>query len=305
MGPTREELDVATITAIAPWFGSKRTLAPKIVEELGPHRVYWSLFAGSLAVEMVKPPCVMETVCELHGDATNLARVLANAETAHELYRAIRWAVLSEAAFEDAAKRIQDQYESEELSVSRAADFLYTTWMGRNGVAGTASYNHNFCVRYTSNGGHAAKRWDGVRRSLLSWHRRLRNITILRRDAFKVTPRIEDKPRTAIYADPPYVRHSTSSGFGRRKGSSLYVHDFTEEQHRELAVLLGRFTQARVVVSYYDHPLIRELYADWTWRHLDVSKALAHQGRRGKNDTRAPEVLLLNGPSHAKEKLLF
>lgn len=29
------------IKAIAPWFGSKRTLAPRIVEELGKHFAYW------------------------------------------------------------------------------------------------------------------------------------------------------------------------------------------------------------------------------------------------------------------------
>lgn len=36
------------ISAIAPWFGSKRTLAPRIVEVLGEHRAYWEPFCGSL-----------------------------------------------------------------------------------------------------------------------------------------------------------------------------------------------------------------------------------------------------------------
>lgn len=43
------------ITAIAPWFGSKRTLAPRIVAELGSHRAYWEPFCGSMAVLLAKP----------------------------------------------------------------------------------------------------------------------------------------------------------------------------------------------------------------------------------------------------------
>ncbi|MCI0421333.1 MAG: hypothetical protein L0312_19255 [Acidobacteria bacterium] len=38
------------ITAIAPWFGSKRTMAPEIVRQLGPHQFYLEGCAGSMAV---------------------------------------------------------------------------------------------------------------------------------------------------------------------------------------------------------------------------------------------------------------
>ena len=36
------------IKAIAPWYGSKRTLAPRIINQLGPHTTYVEPFAGSL-----------------------------------------------------------------------------------------------------------------------------------------------------------------------------------------------------------------------------------------------------------------
>jgi DNA adenine methylase len=42
--------DMPAITALVPWFGSKRTLAPEIVLELGPHRWYGEPFLGSGAV---------------------------------------------------------------------------------------------------------------------------------------------------------------------------------------------------------------------------------------------------------------
>lgn len=34
------------VTAIAPWFGSKRAMAPTIAEQLGPHRAYLEPFCG-------------------------------------------------------------------------------------------------------------------------------------------------------------------------------------------------------------------------------------------------------------------
>jgi hypothetical protein len=49
-----------------------------------------------------------------------------------------------------------------------------------------------------------------------------------------------------------------------------------------------------VVVSYYDHPELDRLYAGWSKRRIEVSKATAHQGRRGENAAKAMEVLLTN-----------
>jgi DNA adenine methylase len=79
-----------------------------------------------------------------------------------------------------------------------------------------------------------------------------------------------------------------------------YVHDFEASDHERLAKLLGRFRRSRVVVSYYDHPSLADLYPGWTQRKIVVSKALSVQGQRGGTAKKATEVLLLNGPSYAK-----
>lgn len=295
------------VKAIAPWFGSKRTMSQRIVDELGPHRVYWEPFCGSMAVLLVKPSCVMETVNDLHGDLVNLARVIRHDSEGPRLYRRLRRTLMCEALFQESAERIKADYDASDFSAERAYHYFMVAWLGRNGVAGTGSYNGHFCVRFTSNGGHAAKRWVSVIESIPAWRKRLANVTILCRDAFEVVARIEDKSGTAIYVDPPYIV----------KGST-YLHDFgmtskrgqdreaAAAEHRRLAELLNRFTKSRVVVSYYDHPLLDELFANWTKRHCDVTKALANQGRRDAGGAiKAPEVLLINGPSVASEKGLF
>lgn len=282
------------VTALAPWFGGKRTLAARIIEELGPHRIYWEPFCGSMAVLMAKSACVMETVNDLHGDLINLARVIQDETLGPKLYRRLRRTLMCEQLHREAAERHRERgyMVDRPADLDAAYDYFLCAWLGRNGVAGTSSYNQGFCVRYTAKGGHSATRWDSVVNSIPAWRRRLRNVTIMCRDGFELLPKIADDPGTAIYCDPPYLV----------KGAK-YVHDFDSQDHERLADALSRFRRTRVVVSYYDHPRLDELYPGWTKRHLNVSKALVHHGRRGTSDVRAPEVLLVNGPLNAQPKL--
>ncbi len=280
------------IGALAPWFGSKRTLAPVIVQELGKHRAYWEPFCGSMAVLLAKPECRQETVNDAHGDLINLARVIQQPTAGSALYRRLRRTLMHE----DELARAVDILRSGEVDqIERAWAFFVSSWCGRNGSVGTEGHERTatFCIRYTANGGDSATRFRGAVESLAAWRRRLRNVTILNRDAFEVLGKIADEPETVVYADPPYLV----------KGSR-YVHDFGEgfmgqDDHARLADALRRFTKTRVVLSYYDHPRLAELYPDWTRRATPVNKNLTSSNTRGGGSATAPELLLINGPSYA------
>jgi len=276
--------DRASITAIAPWFGGKRNLAPAIVEELGPHRFYVEPFCGSMAVLIAKPEATTEIVCDLHGDLINLARVVQDPQDGPRLYRRLRRCWMSEVEHGEATQRMAMPFQP---GVDRAFDYFVFSWQGRNGVSGTTAYNVTFARRFTPNGGQGGKRFQSAVSSIPAWRRRLRNVNILCGDGFKVLEKTDDAAGVAVYIDPPYLE----------KGAK-YVHDFEASDHERLAELAKRFRTARVVVSYYNHPELARLYPGWTKRIIKVSKALAHQGRRGANDTKACEILLLNGPSH-------
>ena len=287
----------AKITAIAPWFGGKRTMAPDIVEELGPHASYWEPFCGSMAVLLAKPRCSQETVCDLHGDLINLARVLAS-EDAVELYERASRVLCSTQLYGEMLEQ-----QAPIKPVEAALRFLILSWMGRNGTSGSERSNFAPSIRFTPGGGASPIRWRNAVESIPAWHERLRNVAILHHSAFDVLAKIADDPRVVIYCDPPYMKATRGSGDGSR-----YLHDFTEQgetvaggcDHARLAELLRRFKQARVVVSYYDHPRVRELYAGWTIVAKNRQKNLHVQNRRGQGRCTAPEVLLINGPSHAK-----
>lgn len=289
------------VKAIAPWFGGKRTLAADIVEQLGEHTQYFEPFAGSLAVLFAKPKSQKETVCDLHGDATNLARVLQNETTAVELYGMTQRTLFAEGILKDARGQLAEPFDPEDRDpqtmLARAYWFFVASWMGRNGSAGMDRIDFQIAVRFKNDGGSPTVRWSNAVESMPAWHKRLKNVVILNRDCFPIIEKFEDSPQTAIYCDPPYYDETRKSG--------KYRHDFESYDHAQLAILLNTFKHARIVVSYYDHPMIREMYLGWTFIEKTMVKRLSSTTGSAAVDLEAPEVLIINGPGYRQPRNLF
>lgn len=113
----------------------------------------------------------------------------------------------------------------------------------------------------------------------------MRSVTITRRCGLKLLEDTPDEKGKAIYVDPPYLA----------KGAE-YEHDFTQLDHVWLASILQKFEKTRVVVSYYAHPDLDNLYPRDRWTRIDCTRAkhLSVQGRRGAESKKAPEILLVN-----------
>jgi DNA adenine methylase len=275
----------AKVTALAPWFGSKRTLAARIVAELGEHRAYWEPFCGGMAVLLAKPPCRHEIVNDLNRDLVNVARVLQSRATATLLLERLHFTLAAEETFHEAHSNIDGPYTGPLGDVERAYWALVRWWLGRNGMAGTTVGRTGFCLRYSSEGGSGGVRWRSLVESVPAFMERLARVDVLNRDGFELLGKIADKPGTAIYCDPPYLVKS-----------ARYEHDFAAADHERLATAVARFTQSRVVVSYYDHPDLDRLYPPERWRKVAfaVNRAMGHSaGKPGQ----ATEVLLVNRPA--------
>jgi len=273
----------AKITAIAPWFGGKRTLAPKIVQQLGKHTQYFEPFCGSMAVLFAKERSQKETVNDLHADLINLANVLSRRSSAEDLYDRLQRTLFDQGLLEQA--RTELERVSDQDHIERAYWYFLASWMGRNGTAGTARLDYQMAVRWTKNGGSPTVRFRNATESIPWWHDRLKNVVILRRDAFSIIDRFEDCEGTVIYAD--------------RGGK--YLHEFDHnggmfgDDHSRLAEILRGYRKARIVVSYYDCQRIRELYAGWNFIDCTMNKQLHAQNGRGARKKVAPEVLIVNG----------
>lgn len=302
------------ITAIAPWFGGKRTLAPRIVETLGKHAQFFEPFCGGLSIIFAKEPARQETVNDLHGDLINLARVLQNPDAAPRLYDRLSRTLVCDDLLAEADHRIQGNAAQDipeddlESRLDRAYWYFNVCWMARNGLAGTRETNYQLAVRWTAGGGSPAIRFRNAVESIPAWHQRLRNIVILNRDAFDIIPRFEDAEHTAIYVDSPYVPQTRTGLSSGGSHSSQYMHDFDEansgnrqlfaghhgDEHDRLASLLRAFSKARIVVSYYDCPRVRTLYDGWHFIECTMQKNLHTQNKRGIGKQDAPEVLICN-----------
>lgn len=306
--------DRMKISAILPWFGSKRTMADRIARECcrvdgRPPKSFWDLACGSMAVSIAMPRCSHHHAVDLHADLINVARLIQHPESGPRFYRALRRVLNHETLFKEAKAAIEADdarllkqtglFGDADVplrhldSLHRGIAFFIVSWMGRNGVAGTERVNYQPAIRWTSGGGHGAIRFAGAVQAIPHWRRRLRDITIVDRDLFEVLSKIEDQDLTTIYIDPPYVRDGIS-----RSGSCAYLHDFEPTHHRRLFTELSRFKAARIVVSYYDHAALRDWYRKWTFVECTTQKNLHVQNRRGAGRCEAHEVLIINGPSY-------
>lgn len=288
------------IKALAPWFGSKRGLASRIVELLGEHRYYCEPFCGSLAVLLQKPPAQHEVACDLHGDLTNLAWVLQRPTSAAWLFGKLSRTLADEELFLRSAQRLTIVRAPNTPSPARAYDFMVTSWLGRSGEIGTSSQGHgqrghNLAVRWTPGGGPTAKRFRSAIDSIPAWCERLRNVQILRRDGFEVLEKLSNEPGVAIYADPPYPPEVLA-------GDARYEHDFEHhgsiwgpDDHARLRWSLELFRHARVVVSCYDCERYRKLYQGWSVIYCTTTKHMPNAQHRGSQSTEpARELLFVN-----------
>lgn len=295
------------INSLAPWFGAKRTMAARIARECcrkdgSPPKSFWDCCCGSMAVSLAMPKCAQHHAVDIHQHLLNLANVIKDPELGPQFYRTLRRVLNHETLFHEAKSQLESEGSAdlfgggEPLSdLDRAIAYFIVSWQGRNGVAGTRRVNYQPAIRWTSGGGHGASRFKSAVDSIPAWRRRLRSISILDRDMFLCLKRIDDQEGTTIYIDPPYLR----DGEGR-SGSAVYEHEFTTRQHIEMRDLLLRFENTRVVVSYYDHPVLREWYDGWTVVDCMTQKNLHVQNRRGNGACDAPEILIINGPSYTE-----
>lgn len=281
-----------TLGGIAPYFGSKREMAPQIVSHFGQHHFYAELFAGSLAVLLRKPPCRQEVVSEKNPWVVNLIRCLSDETIARNLWAKMESRLVSESEFgrmveymADHDAGVEDYVNRGECCTAYAEAFLLVSWQGPSGLAGTTR-KPRLAVRNTTSGGSVVARWRAVSESIPEWHERLRNVEFRDTDALALAGRLPDEDGATVYCDPPYLSDTRSAG--------RYACDFIEADHEHLAVKLRRFQKTRVVLSYYDSPKLDALYPGWRKVVLSAPRKMKHVAGGEQQTVDAPEILLIN-----------
>lgn len=286
-------------TAVAPWFGSNRMLAANVGALMGKREWIGVPFAGGMC-EIPHLQARTINANDLHRHVINLARVMADPIMGPDLYRRLRRLVLHPdfviVAQERCAMREQESKPATGLFASGerdrvrdddtapdaiwALDYFVSAWFSRSHSAGSSDeFSNGMSVRWNASGGDSARRVQSAISSIPAWRRALRGVTFTTMDAIEFLAKCKDEPTHGVYCDPPFP------GPGDR-----YKHNIDVAYQRRLAARVSEFKAARVVMRFYDHPLIRELYPEsiWQW-HTFTGRTQANKD--------APELLLTNSSS--------
>ena len=295
------------VKAIAPWFGSNRMLAQNVADELGVCDWIGIPFVGGMA-ELPKLRARTIVANDVHRHVINLARAMKDPALGPALYRKLRRYVLHPDAVIVAQQRCElreREFDSEaELfgndrnrlravgdvapDLLWAEDYFVSAWGSRSHTAGSKDeFSSGMSIRWTANGGDSAVRFHNAVRSIPAWRKALKNTSFTTLDGLEFLGKCRDVEGHGIYCDPPFP------GAGDR-----YKYTVDAEYQAHLAERAASFDQARVVMRFYDHDLIRRLYPQdqWTW--------LRFRGRTQANKD-APEILIINGPSYANRQGLL
>lgn len=265
-------------TALAPWFGSNRTLAHHVGAMLAGCEWVGVGFAGGMS-ELKHITARTVVVNDLHRHVINLAYTVGQAGAELAAY-------LDALPFHpDTLVRAQERCElieagervGPEQTFEWAAAYFVSAWMSRNGTAGTdREFKAGLSIRWDAGGGDSATRVRAAIDGLAEWQGVMRRCTFTILDVFAFLDQFKDRPKHGLYLDPPFP------GPGDK-----YRHKFTEANQRELARRLAAVERGRVVVRFYRHPLIEELYPAELWEWLDLA------GGKTQTNAAAPEVLIV------------
>lgn len=255
------------------WHGGKRYLAARIVAHFPKHRIYLEPFGGGASVLLNKPPAQVETYNDIDLRISRLFRVLR--DQGDEFLQKARLTLYSQVEFQgslvypeaatDLEMALLDFVRWRQSFGGKAQNWSYTTSRARGGMAGDV------------NG------WWTAIEQLPEVIDRIKRVQIICQSAFEAIPRF-DHSDGLIYCDPPYV-HST-----REKNSrQIYHAEMADDEHRELAKLLG-ICKAKIVVSGYPSDLYRELYKKWRLETFDI----ANHAAGGKQKGREVECIWMN-----------
>lgn len=237
-----------------PYFGSKGTIADRIVSLLPSHAHYVEPFAGSLSVLLAKPLSRQETVNDLDGELITFWRVLR--DRGEELARVCFLTPHSRAEQSLAYERSDDL---DELELARRV-FVQLT-QGRNGIRRSTGWKYNVTA---SLGKSMPEYLAAYVERIIPAIIRLQNVTLECRPALDVIERYGRDGDVLLYCDPPYVAAT------RTWGNNYMVEMRDDGEHIRLAEALSN-CRAAVLLSGYHSPLYDELFTDW--HQVEISAA--------------------------------
>jgi DNA adenine methylase len=236
------------------YHGGKWKLAPWIISNFPPHRVYVEPYAGAASVLLRKPRSYGEVYNDRDDEIVNVFRVLRDPVQACKLRELIRFTPFARVEFEKSYRRTRNPIEQARRTIIRS-------FMGFGSAACNTAHTTGFRANSNRSGTVPAHDFAHYPDLIEAFTERLRWVVIENKEACAVIAQ-HDSPQTLHYIDPPYVRDT------RNAHRDCYRFEMNDAAHAELASVLSA-VRGMVVLSGYDCPLYRDLYP--TWQRVSIS----------------------------------
>jgi DNA adenine methylase len=265
---------------MVPYIGGKNYLANFLISNFQTDyvtRTYCEVFGGGGWVLFKKQPSFLEVYNDLNSDLTNLFRVIR--DNYPEFEHRAQWTLHSREMYAEAMKRLQ---EDKFLSDTEKAMFYAIRRMQTFSGGNTNSWAYAVTAKKVESG-----KWLPFLKRLDLINARLKRVQIECLDFERIIRKYDGK-NTFFYLDPPYVEKEF---YYKTKDVN-----FTIDDHQRLARLL-KGIQGKFMLSYYEHPLVRELYGKY--RIVEKSGAKHSCGatlanREGFSKPKSEELVIMN-----------
>lgn len=262
--------------SIIPYIGGKHRMAKVIADRLhstGADTLV-DVFGGSAAV-ILNAGFSKRVYNDANDDLCNLFRVLAEPHLRKMLHDHLRWTPISRRIFlTDYQSYLSGcfSFRTVEDPIERARKTLYRHLLSWGGKMRSGGFSISTGDRHVIK---EVKRYSGVLQRLDLIGDFFLGTVIECLDYQDAIKAYGGRHNVVLFCDPPYdgTEHYYSSRFARA-------------DHVFLSHLLGE-SKAQVVITYYDTPLIRELYPEerWNWERIQATKnAQFRSGNSVKSD---------------------
>jgi len=250
------------------WFGGKSRVATHIISKMPPHTCYVEPFGGAAHVIAQKSPVYSEVYNDIDGEVVNFLLVARSEPVRFK--EACESLPYSRAIYEKWKREapLEDNFE-------KAVRFFYVNRSGITKGNSDSVFSTDTGWRHSKEH-NTARTYQSACEVITGFAERMKTVMIDNRD-FREIFRVYDSPGTLFYVDPPYI--------GREK---YYAGGFTDKDHRDLAEILNKI-QGKAILSYYDDPLLSELYPNWHRETYQVARQVVNG-----NNNKAEELLLMN-----------
>jgi DNA adenine methylase len=241
------------------YFGGKFHYLDLLYAYFPQHIHFIEVFCGSASVSINKRPSEIDTINDINSDVVNFFRVLR--EKPQELIDSL-W--LTPVSREEYNHCFYNK-ENAKSDVEKARSFFVRA---RQSFYGLGAQNKNkgwFSCKTKSYSklGETVSKWINAVDKLYEITYRLKQIQIEHQSFEKIIEKM-DFEGAFFYCDPPYPLESRAS-------KNDYKHEFTNDDHRQLAEILHSI-KGKAMVSGYECGLMNELYADWYLVKFPIKK---------------------------------